>query len=174
MSHQFGYLKSPGLREIVRNGKVDSEIHELGHPNLCLLPVGFDRRITAANLSPRLMSRVLESIRDDYDLIIIDTGPMTASIEAIPVATAADGVILTLRRGRSRLRLSECISDIRQVGTDYLGVVLNYADRSDCIRLGSTSRMSVSVQRALEAGDLEELPAGRNPVLGDMRLHEGD
>jgi Mrp family chromosome partitioning ATPase len=120
MSHQFGHLRDPGLREIIRNGEVSDEIHELGHPNLSLLSVGFDRRISAANLSPRLMSRVLDAVRDDYDLVIIDSGPITASIEAIPVASASDGVVLTLRRGRSRGRLSECISDVRSAGADYL------------------------------------------------------
>ena len=172
MSHQFGHLRDPGLREIIRNGEVSDEIHELGHPNLSLLSVGFDRRISAANLSPRLMSRVLDAVRDDYDLVIIDSGPITASIEAIPVASASDGVVLTLRRGRSRGRLSECISDVRSVGADYLGLVLNYANKSDCIRHGSTSRMSVSVRAALEGGEGAALPAARNPMLDSLDRSE--
>ena len=169
MTHQFGHLKDAGLREIVRNGAVGDEIHELGHANLSLLGVGFDRRISAANLSPRLMSRVLEAVRGDYDIIIVDSGPMTASIEAMPVAAAVDGVVLALRRGRSRGRLLECIQDIRSVGADYLGVVLNYADRSDCMKHGSTSRMSMSVQAALDGeGDERYLGGNRNPLLGDL------
>ena len=172
MSHQFGHLRDPGLREIIRNGEVKDEIHELGHPNLSLLGVGFDRRISAANLSPRLMSRVLDAVRDDYDLVIIDSGPITASIEAMPVASASDGVVLALRRGRSRGRLSECIGDIRAVGADYLGLVLNYANKSDCIRHGSTSRMSVSVQAALESGDTAALPESKNPLLDNLGPRE--
>ena len=172
MSHQFGHLKDPGLREIIRNGEVQDEIHELGHPNLSLLSVGFDRRISAANLSPRLMSRVLEAVRDEYDLVIIDSGPITASIEAMPVASASDGVVLTLRRGRSRGRLAECVADIRSVGADYIGVVLNYANRTDCLRHGSTSRMSVSVQAALEGGDTEALPQSKHPLIEGLGSRE--
>merc|ERR1711965_1134432 len=71
MTHQFGHLKDPGLREIIRNGAVSDEIHELGHSNLCLLGVGSDRRISAANLSPRLFGRVLEAVRDRFDVIIV-------------------------------------------------------------------------------------------------------
>ncbi len=168
MTHQFGHLKDPGLREIIRNGEIGDEIHELGHPNLCLLGVGFDRRISAANLSPRLMGRVLDGVRDRFDVILVDSGPLTASIEAIPVASAVDGVVLTLRRGRSRGRLMECIKDVRSVGADYLGLVLNYADRRDCLRHGSTSRMSASVQSALEDDDFSALPDRRNPLLGDL------
>ena len=166
MTHQFGHLKDPGLREIVRSGSVNDEIHELGHPNLCLLGVGFDRRISAANLSPRLFGRVLDAVRDRFDVIIVDSGPISASIEALPIASAVDGVVLALRRGRSRGRLSECIADVRAAGADYLGVVLNYADRTDCLRHGSTSRMSQSVQTALEDSEGGSLPSGRNPMFG--------
>ena len=169
MTHQFGRLKDPGLREIIRNGTVNDEIHELGHPNLCLLGVGSDRRISAANLSPRLFGRVLGAVRDRFDVIIVDSGPITASIESLPIASAVDGVVFTLRRGRSRARLAECIKDVRSVGADYLGVVLNYADRSDCLRHGSTSRMSMSVQDALEGSEDGSLPSPKNPMLGIIK-----
>ena len=172
MTHQFGRLKEPGLREVVRNGALGEEVVELGHPNLSLLGVGFDRRITAANLSPRLVSRVIELLRTDYEIIIIDSGPLTASIEALPIASAADGVVLALRRGRSRLRLTECMADIRSVGADYLGVVLNYADRSDCERYGSNSKMSRDVAESLGGDAALESEVPSNSLLDNLRLSE--
>jgi Mrp family chromosome partitioning ATPase len=87
---------------------------------------------------------------------------MTASIEALPVAAAADGVVLSLRRGRSRSRLQECIREIEHVGSQYLGVVLNFAQKADCIRYGSVSRMSISVSKALEG---ESEPRAPHPLL---------
>jgi capsular exopolysaccharide synthesis family protein len=172
MTHQFGRLREPGFREVIRNGRINDEIIELGHPNLNLLGVGFDRRVSAANLSPRLFGRVIEAVRAEFDIIIVDSGPMTASIEAIAVASAVDGVILALRRGRSRSRLLECIQDIRSVGADYLGVVLNYADRSDCERYGSTSKMSVGVEESLLNESEEALPSKSNPLLGDLQFRQ--
>jgi Mrp family chromosome partitioning ATPase len=167
MTHQFGRLREPGLREIVRSGKLNGEVVALGHPNLSLLGVGFDRRVSAANLNPGVLRRVLEALREEFDIIILDTGPMTASIEALPVASVADGVVLTLRRGRSRARVSECIEDIRSVGSDYLGIVLNYADQSDCARYGSTSSTSMEVLTALEAGNEPE-PTPQNPLIAKL------
>ena len=169
MTHQFGRLKDPGLREVIRNGSVSDEIVELGHPQLNLLSVGFDRRISAANLSPRLFARMLDAVRADFDVIIIDSGPLTASIEALPIASAVDGVVLTLSRGRSRIRLGECIEDIRASGADYLGVILNQANRSDCERYGSNSKMSAQVTAAL--GDETEQPF-RNPLLEGLGVSE--
>ena len=169
MTHQFGRLKEPGLREVIRNGAVSDEIVELGHPKLNLLGVGFDRRISAANLSPRLFARMLDAVRADFDVIIIDSGPLTASIEALPIASAVDGVVLTLSRGRSRVRLGECIEDIKASGADYLGVILNQANRSDCERYGSNSKMSAQVTAAL--GDETEQPF-RNPLLEGLGVSE--
>jgi Mrp family chromosome partitioning ATPase len=168
MTHQFGKLRDPGLREIVRSGKMKNEVVELGHPNLNLLGVGFDRRVSAANLNPTVLRKVINTLRDDFDIIIIDTGPLTASIEALPVASVADGVVLSLRRGRSRARITDCIHDIRGVGTDYLGVVLNYANRGDCMKYGSTSRTSMEVISALESSGSDALPSGKHPLLGKI------
>ena len=172
MTHQFGKLRDPGLREIVRSGKMNGEVVELGHPNLNLLGVGFDRRVSAANLNPTVLRKVINTLRDDFDMIILDTGPLTASIEALPVASVADGVALSLRRGRSRARITDCIHDIRGVGTDYLGVVLNYANRGDCMKYGSTSRTSMEVISALESAGTEALPSGSHPLLG--KISDGD
>ena len=178
MTHQFGRLREPGLREIVRSGRLNGEVVELGHPNLNLLGVGFDRRVSAANLNAGVLRRVIEALREQFDMIIIDTGPMTASIEALPVASVCDGIVLTLRRGRSRARMEECIDDIRGVGADYLGVVLNNASRRDCEQYGSTSRTSVQVLAALEEGSDESASEGSSdhPLLGKMddRADEGD
>jgi capsular exopolysaccharide synthesis family protein len=170
MTHQFGRLRESGLREVLRNGRVDGQLVELGHPNLSLLGVGFDRRVSAANLNPRLMSRVIDSFRDDFDIILVDTGPLTASLEFAPVAMACDGAVLTIRHGRSRARLTECIEEIRNVGSDYLGVVLNYANRGDCLRYGSSSKMSASAQQSLEelesaAGD-ENISSSMDSMFG--------
>ena len=93
---------------------------------------------------------------------------MTASIEALPVASVSDGVVLALRRGRSRVRVDECINDIRTVGADYLGIVLNYADQSDCMRYGSTSRTSMEVIAALEAGGASSPAAEAHPLIGRL------
>ena len=40
---------------------------------------------------------------DRYDVIIVDTGPVLASLEGIPVASAADNTILLLGRGSTSI-----------------------------------------------------------------------
>jgi hypothetical protein len=68
---------------------------------------------------------------------------MLASLEGIPVASAADNTRLSFRRGRRRPLLEECIERLNSVGASCLGVVLNYADQADCDRYVSKSSLSV-------------------------------
>jgi capsular exopolysaccharide synthesis family protein len=170
LSHQFDKLNRPGLREAL--GGVDplGLIEQLGSVNLSILPVGADRTFGASRLNPASLRKLFNTLRKRYDIVIVDTGPMTASIEALPVATAADGAVLSLRRGRSRSRLQECIREIGAVGTEYLGVVLNFAQKADCVRYGSVSRMSASVSKALEG---ESEPRAPHPLLAALESTDG-
>lgn len=171
LSHQFDKLKRPGLREVLMGADAPALVDSLGSPFLSILPVGADRSFGASKVHPGSLRKVFNALRKGYDIIIVDTGPMTASIEALPVAAAADGVVLSLRRGRSRSRLQECIREIEHVGSQYLGVVLNFAHKADCIRYGSVSRMSASVSKALE-GDSE--PRAPHPLLAALEASGQD
>lgn len=179
LSFQFGQLAAPGVREALQGADLSGLIVPSGGENLWILPVGRDRAFGASRVHPTGLRRLFRELRNRFDMIIIDTGPMTASIEPLPVAAASDGVVLSLRRGRSRSRLDECIADIGSVGAEYLGVVLNCADRKDCMRYGSVSRMSQDVTRALQG---ERVPAPSHPLLsavapslgGAEQRREGD
>lgn len=173
LSHQFDALRDPGVRESLVSGKPGDVLREVRR-NLWLLPTGVDERISAKNLQIGALRRLMLSLRDSFEIIIVDSGPMIASVEAIPVASSCDGAVLAIRRGRSRTRLAEAIRDIRDTGCQYLGIVLNHADIDDCLRYGSISKMSVDVARALGGGGGA---APRNPLLppseGDERDRDG-
>lgn len=165
LSHQFKHLHSPGICEVLRRGAIDGEIVDIG-AQLSLLPVGCDRTFNASNLQIASLRRLLRTLRDRFDIVIVDSGPITASVEAIPIASSCDGAILTIRRGRSRSRLPESVRELTEAGIDYLGLVLNYADAEDCRRYGSISKMSAEVAGAL-AGQSGSVSC--HPLLGEGR-----
>lgn len=165
MSHQFGHLHSPGVREVVRRGSLGDEIVAINE-NLAILPVGVDENVSASNLQFNALRRLLRTLRDRYEIIIVDTGPVTASVEAIPIAASCDGALLALRCGRSRARLPEAIRELEHAGAEYLGVVLNRAEREDCIKYGSISKMSAEVSRALSG---RETGVATHPLIGAER-----
>ena len=146
LSHQFSMLGRPGVREAMRDPEQAMSLIRSARPNLDILPAGSDKGVTAGHLQPASMRQLLSRLREHYEIVVVDSGPMTASVESLPIIGAVDGVVLVLRRGRNRNRLTECIEDIRHVGTPYLGVILNYATLGDCQRYSSLSRVSSEVE----------------------------
>jgi len=171
MSGMLDQLHAPGVREVIRRGTLENEVVE-AQPGVWLLPVGTDPTVSASNLQVGAMRRLLRTLRDRFDIIIVDAGPVTASVEAIPVAASCDGAMLVLRRGRSRSRLAESVAEIRSAGAEYLGLVLNDAEQGDCMRYGSISRMSTEVASALEKGG--NVAVKRHPLLGAGRVVPAD
>ena len=170
MTGMLGMLHAPGVREVIRRGTLEDEVVEAQH-GVSILPVGIDATISASNLQVGAMRRLLRTLRDRFDVIIVDAGPVTASVEAIPVAASCDGAMLVLRRGRSRSRIAESVAEIRSAGAEYLGLVLNDAEQGDCIRYGSISKMSTEVAQALENGTTT---ATRHPLLTAGRVDPAD
>ena len=146
LSHQFSMLGRPGVREAMRDPEQAMSLIRSARPNLDILPAGSDKGVTAGHLQPASMRQLLSRLREHYEIVVVDSGPMTASVGSLPIIGAVDGVVLVLRRGRNRNRLTECIEDIRHVGTPYLGVILNYATLGDCQRYSSLSRVSSEVE----------------------------
>lgn len=148
LSHQFGLLGKPGVREAMRSTDRIAELTHRVRPNLEVIAAGADRSMSAGHLQLGGVRDFVEQLRRTHEIVIIDSGPMSASVESLPVIGAVDGVLLVLRRGRNRTRLLDCIEDIRHVGSEYLGVVLNYASLADCQRYSSLSRVSAEVEAA--------------------------
>lgn len=95
-------------------------------PNLFLLTSG----PPVASISKLLFSDRLEQLiaryRMDFDFIVVDTPPVLQVSDARAVARHADGVVLVLRSGYSKLKAAMAsINVLSQDGSPILGTVLN-------------------------------------------------
>jgi len=133
-----------GLKEALSSHHVQGMIVPLAAPGLSALPVGCNPHFRSETLRRADLQLLFDSIRDTFDIIIVDTGPMLGSLESTPVTASADGVVLSVRRGRSRDRLDECLHRLKAVGTTCLGVILNRAVRSQCDRYVSEASLSAA------------------------------
>ncbi len=132
LTHYVGLTGQNGLKEVLREGRLNGQVVPLSVPNLSVLPVGADSQFGPESVRRKRLQMVIEELKKEFEIIIIDTGPMLGSIESLPVAACADGVIMTMRRGRARNRLDEAMQSMAMVGANCLGVVLNCASSSDC------------------------------------------
>jgi succinoglycan biosynthesis transport protein ExoP len=72
------------------------------------------------------MESLLEQARSAYDLIVIDTPPLTAVSDAFPLLRKVDGVVIVGRVGRNRRDVAERLHEtLAGVGAPLLGVIAN-------------------------------------------------
>jgi polysaccharide biosynthesis transport protein len=91
--------------------------------------------LTAGAISPPNPGELLESqamygllayAKTQYDLVVVDTPPLTAVSDAFPLLTKVDGVIIVGRVGQSRRDAAEELQKIlARSGASLLGVVAN-------------------------------------------------
>lgn len=144
LTRQLGLTGREGLREALISKELNGSVSRLPWANLSAIPVGVDARFGPENIRRMDLERLIEQLRDQYDMIIIDTGPLLGSLESTPVTAVADGVVFSVRRGRSRSKLEECVSRLKLVGTPCIGVILNCAQRSDCNRYVSEASLAAA------------------------------
>jgi succinoglycan biosynthesis transport protein ExoP len=94
----------------------------------------FDVLVAGAALPPnpgeliesRAMETVLERAKSTYDLVVVDTPPLTAVSDAFPLLGKVDGVVIVGRVGRNRRDVAERLHEtLAGAGAPLLGVIAN-------------------------------------------------
>lgn len=82
-------------------------------------------------LDSQAMRELLDDVRGDYDLVVIDTPPVSVVSDAFPLIRSADGILVVARMGRStRDSLAHLRVQLQNLGGYVLGVVANAYERN--------------------------------------------
>ncbi len=116
------------------------------------------------------MEDLLRQARSRYDLIVIDTPPLTAVSDAFPLLQKVDGVIIVGRVGHNRRDIAERLHEtLSSVGAPLLGVVANgfkasgpgsYAYGYDYTSSRSSQPMPKPSSVSSNGGPSSDVPAG--------------
>jgi polysaccharide biosynthesis transport protein len=80
----------------------------------------------AALIESTAMESVLEQAKSEYDLVVIDTPPLTAVSDAFPLLGKVDGVVIVGWIGRNRRDVAQRLHEtLAGAGAPLLGVVAN-------------------------------------------------
>ena len=83
-------------------------------------------------LESKRFSGMLESMKNVYDYIIIDSPPLGLVIDAAVVGRQSDGAIIVVEAGKTKYRLVQNVKDqLENSGVSVLGVVLNKVERKN-------------------------------------------
>lgn len=99
--------------------------------NLVILTSGKIPPNPSEMLSSKAMTTLLDSLKQNFDYIILDTPPVQAVTDSQILATKADGAILVVRAERTKKdSVQNAISLLKKVNANIIGTVLNGLDNS--------------------------------------------
>jgi polysaccharide biosynthesis transport protein len=107
--------------------------------NLSILPMGNVGTQHGGQVSLSQVQRIIREARQNFDVVLIDTGPILGSLETCVVAAVADEVILVVARGQQRPLIDKAFSRLSDVGARIAGVVFNRAGKKDVEHSAYTS-----------------------------------
>ncbi len=123
----FKLSQTPGLAEVL-TGK--TELKSAAVPtrvnNLSLLPAGKPGVPAQALLSQQGLGGLFQSLRERFDLIVVDTPPILQYPDALHIGKCVDGVLLVVSpNGASRREQQQMRRLFDRVEARILGMVLN-------------------------------------------------
>jgi polysaccharide biosynthesis transport protein len=115
-----------------RDAKLIDVMQKLPYPNLWALPCGPIPPNPAEIISSYKMKRLLRTLGENFDHIIIDSPPLLKVTDPVILSTMVDGVILVVHGGKStRDMLRRTRQELSLAGGKIFGVVLNNMTSSD-------------------------------------------
>jgi capsular exopolysaccharide synthesis family protein len=130
LSKLLGVRPEGGLSDHFGKGApIDSLIVRTRETNLDLLPAGLIPPKPSEHFGSEPMRRLLESLRERYSLVIIDSPPLAASLEVAFLAAMADGVLFVVKAGATpRPLVRKSLTQLRSAKANVLGIVLTSAE----------------------------------------------
>jgi succinoglycan biosynthesis transport protein ExoP len=123
----FAVPVSPGLVEYLCDSVgVDDVVKTTSSKNLFLLPRGTRRNRAPELLLSDEMSALVEAARRDFEVVIIDSPPFSAGVDAYALGAASGTILVVLRPGVSDRKLAAAkLEVLDRLPIRILGAVLN-------------------------------------------------
>ena len=123
----FGLLNDRGLSTVLTEQcEVEEVVQDSRIPHLRILTAGPVPLNPAELLASNYMQQLLQSLREAYDMIVIDTPALLDVADAQIMATQSDGVVLVARTGSTKRQLLlKAKSSLEHVSAPLIGVVMS-------------------------------------------------
>jgi capsular exopolysaccharide synthesis family protein len=120
-----------GMAEAMTTVSADELTKSAGNVTLDVLPAGEIPPNPPALLESQTMKDLIAQAEKTYDFIIIDTPPLLAVADAIPLISVVSGVLVVSGLGVStRSSAGELIEHLHRLNASILGLVVNFAQAS--------------------------------------------
>lgn len=132
LNYYFDVERERGLSEVIAgNVAVSAAIRQALLPNLDLLTTGVLPPNPAELMMSPALTRLLESLSNEYELVIVDTPPVLVAADTAGIAAQAGTVLLVARAGVTQMgELHESAKRLAHAGKTATGVLFNAIDLS--------------------------------------------
>jgi len=129
----FHVPREPGLSEVLRGLHTFEGAHrpmQIGEgPQLAVLTAGAQNGSAPALMGSSRMRALLNELREQFDLVLLDTPPVNILTDAALVGVNTDGVLVVVRAGSTdSAALHYAMEQLNHVRAPALGIVMNDVD----------------------------------------------
>lgn len=126
ISNRFGITNV-----LTRSVKLFDVIQETKIPNLHAITSGLIPPNPSELVGSKALSHIIEQLKEEYDVILLDTPPILAITDSQLISAITDGVIIVADSGKvKRNDLQAAKERLELVNANILGVVLNNVKRN--------------------------------------------
>lgn len=124
---RFGVPDDVGLSDLLRNKiTIDDAIIPSGVPNLTLITAGTATLDPSELLQNEGFDHLLTGLKERFQLVIVDVGPVLAVSDPVIVAQKSDGMLLVVRSSNdTRQQVIDAVETLRSANAKMLGCVVN-------------------------------------------------
>lgn len=114
---------------LMRGGALDGALIKLASPTLTILPAGPMPDDPAALLESSSMRRLLATLKQQFDVVILDAPPVLSVADPGILAAQVDGTLLVVRSGRTQRRVVlQAQAQLQQMRANLVGCVLTHME----------------------------------------------
>ena len=119
--------RQPGLTDLlVGDTSLEQTVQTTTYPSLDFLASGSRRRDAPELMASAAMADLVTSLRSRYGVIVVDTPPLGAGVDALLLAMLTGSLLVVLRLGRTDRAIAEAKLEIlRNLPARVIGAVLN-------------------------------------------------
>lgn len=127
LHRRFKGKRTPGLAECLLAGEpIDGAIRTTDIATLSFMPSGKGVGAPSDMVTSARVPKLFAQLREQFDLVVIDSPPVLAASETVVLSTSADGVVLVVRAGHTdREVVQHAVHQIASTGGHLVGAVLN-------------------------------------------------
>lgn len=127
---QLGLRRSPGIADLLANGaKPDETLQRDEASGAYVLSCGNAKEDPVALIGSEAFRRMLESLKEAFDLIVVDSSPTLAVAEPQILARSADQTLVLVRWGKTPRQAGlTAIKQLQEVGARLVGLALTQVD----------------------------------------------